>query len=576
MELKCIMSPFIYLFLLSTLINSTQCVHCTCLAGLCARLCGKQNQVHSDPSPTTEFNNCLQFDSPANQENTSILSPKGQMLFEMPALTLQHQALSTPKGTINTESRSGVGSSSWWTPRSGSSKPNTLSANIDWFDVDTDFIANNNASEAIKANRYFLLVTVITYDIVHYLFFIGHYLPLYHFPNARKFRHVFDYFAQFQNGARRVDLRTEMKGFEQIRNELLNLGHLWDEMKDIEQLNRLLGYDNNSIVSSRQEKHKRSSRSRGSKSSTQFWETNWLNWCKKPLQFIGVHQTETANMVRMVLSVISLEMDKLHKIITGHDEHSSGITGPRSLLKLGKAISHMNNNFFRTSPQVEIKLKGSTRFVSLFWRSPDKKRKMLMTLRQTMMTSLAKYMISVLSLARRKVAHMTLFLELDVEKDMSGAQWLIYRMRLDSELLGGAWRWEDHLKATNWYMTILLADDGSENMRFSMIQDNGGALFLLNVLLQFSLVGGRCGYTHNQENKDYKDSIVCVVPSSDIDIYGHNAQRNQHVRIPRAVADTNETQTDWEFFNDHTGLKLKNFTEIDAMSVDDSLSITSP
>eukprot|EP01083_Nonionella_stella_P166269 555506_1 len=130
------------------------CVESMRLLG-CFRCFGPK--VH--PSPDTElsgFDNCLlSFDSSAhanysNADTTPPLTPRSYMVSEMQS---QHGGFDIKSLYDKTE----------------------LSPdNVNWFGVDSRYIAQNNT--IIESNMNIYLITITVFDIVHVMYFLGHYL----------------------------------------------------------------------------------------------------------------------------------------------------------------------------------------------------------------------------------------------------------------------------------------------------------------------------------------------------------------------------------------------------------------
>eukprot|EP01083_Nonionella_stella_P002285 6579_1 len=142
----------------------------------------------------------------------------------------------------------------------------------------------------------------------------------------------------------------------------------------------------------------------------------------------------------------------------------------------------------------------------------------------------------------------------------------------DVALFDGHRRFKSYMIVINQYLTDLLQDKKTADaVKFTHIQNRGGVLFLLNVILQYTLVGGRCGYAFDAKDEGYQASIICEVSILDIDEEGSNAQINKKLKIPRRFMEKgNNTDDYWIVLKNFTGL---NFEDID--HVEDSWELDS-
>eukprot|EP01083_Nonionella_stella_P031310 85730_1 len=536
-------------------IDSTQSTGCLCY--LCNRLCGKNNKVHSIDQSDVDvaFDNCLQFERAANDSNPqngsqiSVLSPKSQMLSEMGRLTDM-----ATKSTV--------------TKRLSFDSVDPADSDMKCFGINLDFMTQNNRT--VKRNTYIVLVDIAAYDMTHYLYFIGHYLPLQYPPNARQFQKLFNFFAQFQHGALRVNLRTmrtiiDVDKFDEMREILLDLGNQWRNVREFESLSRLLGCENASITSTNI-KRKMSINAHNRK---HFWKTDWLRWKRNALQFAGIPPRDKESMTRSLLLLGRNAMDAFRKIIVGYDDYPLDVGASlRQMIKSHKAVHVLLTAFFKKSDVVfSFEVSASLLRTAMLWSDPIKK--LHAHLRSLFVTDITKFLITSLGQQAKRKNHV---LKLNINPRLIRNGLTLYRMfqvRFNAELFGGSSLWQIHLEVANDYMMYLLKDEEFlETVKFSNIQDKGGILFLLNVLSQFSIVGGYCGYaTTDDQVSEWSDSISCLMPLSDVNEDGN---LNKHFRIPRKfLSPLNGTDAyDWGILGDLTGMA---FTDIDAENSETSL-----
>eukprot|EP01083_Nonionella_stella_P206459 750935_1 len=248
------------------IIAISACVHSAngrfgCLGCLCTGLCPKQNTVHAFDANITLFDNCLLTGC---VDDIPPLSPKSYMILEM-------------------------GSS-----RSEFVEPDPSDADIKWFDINSDLITQNKTS---KSNSYHILLLMGAYDITHFIFFIGHYLPLQHLPNRKQLRRVFEFFSQFQHGVDHVDLKSFIHNYNSTRKRFMDLGNQWEYMRELESNKHVLGFDDNETIIFGRQSHTPASKMRkdhATKTSTHFWETNWLLCLQSN---ITRHRTRTPRII---------------------------------------------------------------------------------------------------------------------------------------------------------------------------------------------------------------------------------------------------------------------------------------
>eukprot|EP01083_Nonionella_stella_P028456 78348_1 len=118
-------------------------------------------------------------------------------------------------------------------------------SDIDWFDINSDvFELESSDNTTLKTNSYIVLLDVAAYDLTHYLFFLGHYLPLQQRPDlAKHFQKLFKFVSQFEHGANRVNLRNLVKSMHVMRQRLVMLGNPEQTMEELDSINQIFGYD---------------------------------------------------------------------------------------------------------------------------------------------------------------------------------------------------------------------------------------------------------------------------------------------------------------------------------------------
>ena len=83
-------------------------------------------------------------------------------------------------------------------------------------------IKNNVFVNNLESVRKFMIL-VTAYNIVQYLNFIGHYLPLTQSRNVWQFQEIMDYFVQFSEGVDRVNTHQAIIDFDETRERTLSL-----------------------------------------------------------------------------------------------------------------------------------------------------------------------------------------------------------------------------------------------------------------------------------------------------------------------------------------------------------------
>eukprot|EP01083_Nonionella_stella_P075255 204502_1 len=534
-------------------ITTLDAMDCTgCFSGLCHRLCGKRNKVHHKDTRMIVFNNFLQLNVQlahvANHtQNTTMFSPPKTIPQLSDLMQLSDFSFVRSQHSFNHESM-------------------TMDRDIKWFDIDSDFIKEFNTT--VKTNCYIVLVDITAYAITHWLFHLGYYLPLKHLPHARQFQKVFQFFSQFQHGAHRVDLKSLIKSFDEMRERLIDLGNQWDNMKELESINHLLGFDNASITSSSRMLKMRP-RTRSIKHSKRhFWRKNWLEWEKEALYF-NDHPDESQSSLQMILLRIRIEADKLRKMIMGYanDEYHSGILDMLGLMQVERAGQIFMKSFFKKT-NVKLSFEIGARVFRRMMKHSDKQRKLQLGLEQMFHKNVITFLLSSMrqhAYSNEKNSALQVNITVELVRNSSGADmYQVFELYFDAERFGGWQLWQNHMQIVNLCMIDLVkSEDFLESVRFSNIQDGGGVLFLLNVLLQFAVVGGQCGYSHHERANASLDSIVCRVPLADLNEEGRNTNLENPLRIPY-----NKTMAyDWTKLHDWTGLE---FTKIDPMFISDT------
>eukprot|EP01083_Nonionella_stella_P002286 6580_1 len=468
----------------------------------------------------------------------------------------------------------------------------TLPDNITWFDIDSHYITQN--STVIKSNMNIYLINIIMYEMTHVLYFLGHYLPLQNNQAiATQFQLIFDYFAQFQYGVNSVNLRNMVNNYESIRHKAIHLLTIENSEESLQSLNipsHVVDFEAKSSLSKIYRHRARMMRahlaprvrtklhseddttystiSSLSRHENHFWNTDWLRWDKKPLHLSGCHPNETHHFNQMLLLRVCYELDKVHKIITGYDDHdkSSGINSIRDQFRFRKSADIFLKSFYNESIVMVTSEYAIKRYASL----GHKQKKLIMGLRHAATIGICNFVLSSsTNKQRRKRSKPKFKLHLmGIKSSMS----FYSQIAFDVALFDGHRRFKSYMIVINQYLTDLLQDKKTADaVKFTHIQNRGGVLFLLNVILQYTLVGGRCGYAFDAKDEGYQASIICEVSILDIDEEGSNAQINKKLKIPRRFMEKgNNTDDYWIVLKNFTGL---NFEDID--HVEDSWELDS-
>eukprot|EP01083_Nonionella_stella_P266747 901926_1 len=454
----------------------------------------------------------------------------------------------------------------------------TILSNVTWFDVDSHFITQN--STVIKSNMNIYLISMIMYDATNWLFRVGHYLPLNNRAIASQFQIIFDYFAQFQYGVKSVNLRHVVRDYESIRQKAITLlNHEFNQSEsNLNIPTHVVDFDAQSSLSriykhrkrmrrahlvprTRAKRHSDDDKSSSTISTStsiqkHFWNTDWLKWDKQPLVFTGLDRNETKSCSETLLLRVCWELDKVRKILTGYDNKGTGIHSMAAALRFRKAGEIILKQFWNESFVLRVNEYATRRFANQDPKD-DGQKKLLFGLRQTFAWDIGHFVTS--SILSTKQTKSDPKFKIQNSMGIQETQSFYLQMQFDAGLFLGYRGWKHFVIVVNQYLKDLLHGERSVHaVTYKNIQNRGSELYLLNVVLQHTLVGGRCGALYDEKNKGYQASIVCEVSVLDIDEDGSNAQINQRLKIPRKFMEKSNDY--WVVLNNFTGL---NFEDVD-------------
>eukprot|EP01083_Nonionella_stella_P071485 192035_1 len=430
------------------------------------------------------------------------------------------------------------------------------SYDIQWFDIDSKFISENNQNKTMTTKISLVLTNVMAYDITHYLFFIGHYLPLNQLTHAIQFQRVFNYFAQFRNGVSGLNFKKIINDFPQIREKLINIGTQWDDHVDVNVLHELSSQQTDAALQSarlvgitnKQPWPKPRPKKRENNARTRyFWDTNWLKRNKTVLHFNDLDPKDKHHQIKVMIKNLVLEVDKWMETLTGRNDHPSGFGGFPSLLKLRKACHVSLVNYFKKAVHTPICVLCTRKVMVKLLTMSDAKRKIVLQLRHTFIMETPKFLLSSWkSLNKHGARTLDIRIMLKLMKDgESGSDVFVWEAQFDSHLFGDHKKACQYLQMANHFMRFFLTVESpqmlAKNLRFagfSNIDENW--LFLLNVILQFAGVGGRCGYFFDEDNQRWNAKIVCKLSMAGLN-------KGTRVKIPPQFIELNEFE--WVMVN---------------------------
>eukprot|EP01083_Nonionella_stella_P071042 190536_1 len=530
---------FIYVATTMLLWSLTECA--TCFE--CFNAVFRKTRIQSISNTDNCFDNCLNTQGIITSDSNSTQLPSPQSLL-----------LSTMLFSRNGSDTQSIAASI----KEFEFELLNLPDNVTWFKLDSDYTSQNST----HMNR--LLLSLIIYDITHTLFFIGHYLPFNASANARQFQIIFDYFSQFQSGVRTSHLRSVILNFESIRKKVIDFQDLPMDEPDVDIPHHLFDFhakpplsamSRHRMLMRRVQDTPRVKDMNSDRSSIKyFWNTDWVHWHKAPLQFIGLNPKETRKQIHTLLWRVCMEMDKMNKIITDRVDAKLKVRAANSkrvdfgsakmLMVWRKTTDLFLKNFFRGAE--------STRYINIIhfqtigvmrrvMRLTEKQKKLLHGLSQSFQFDTLKF---ILSSAVRRQKHHNLKIRV-YPRYIKNGEIFLYQMQFESGLLGGAMGWRREMIMTHQFLIHLWeAAKIGYNLKFSEIQQCG-FFSLMNVVLQFAAVGGRCGFAYNEKDKGFEASIVCQISILDINEEGVNPNMEKHLKMPRKfLKQLNDTDED--------------------------------
>eukprot|EP01083_Nonionella_stella_P276190 938328_1 len=365
---------------------------------------------------------------------------------------------------------------------------------------------------------------------------------------ALQFQSINDYFTQFQNGLHKVNLQDVLYSFERTRDQVIDLLTLEsNKHAEIPKLISDMMSDDGRTRASRISRHRMRARDVhdtprvkvqdietttigiSPKAKNQFWSTDWFQWNTKPLQLIGISPKENRAALGTLLWRICMEMDKFYKVLSGYDAKESVIPslkhGRRKQMRRGQETFF--HNFFKDSVTNSMDMEDS--------------KKLIAGLRHAFLFDITKF---VLGCAKKRKKRRIRFASSFTGRNKL---WRL-EMKFDAELFGDAMDCKETMWTMNQYIMFMLREQKDEVnvITFDDIQCNGVALQLLNVVLQFAMVGGRCGRRYDEKAGEYQASIVCELSLLNVNEEGDNIKHAHHFKIPHGVmGKTNMTDGYW-------------------------------
>eukprot|EP01083_Nonionella_stella_P061121 159348_1 len=456
-----------------------------------------------------------------------------------------------------------------------------LPKNVNWFEVDSHYITQQNNS-FIQINMDNYLITLTAFDCTHMLYFLGHYLSFNQSAFAVEFQSIFEYFTQFRNGLYRVNVKTLIENYEPMRARLLGLleyrspsnedipSHIADDRQRIQpspwsrHRMRMRQVEQTPTTSS----EGKSRYTRRASVPTYFWGKDWRKWNKRPLSFIGLHPAETDTEIKALLWRIAMEMDKIKVFITGEDNKKCGVNSVRDVLKHRKATDVFHRNFFKEAIERTNSFFHQRNIMSKFMSVPDQDKKVYSGLGQMFMFDLLKFAGSICTERSEKGCYPKVRLT-NLAKCLRKDDMFCLEIQFDPTLFGGYQGWKEKMVVRNEYLKHLLIYEQIP-LKFIDIHKQGHVMYLMNVVLQFAMVSGRCGYGWNEKDEPFQASLVCEVSMSNI---GPFKPKTGHFKIPTNLVEkgnrTNDTADgNWILMKDFTGLDFKDIEAAESMSPD--------
>ena len=266
-----------------------------------------------------------------------------------------------------------------------------------WFNVNANLMQQNETKKNVNS----ILATVYAFDITHTLHFLAHYLPLKNSTNNNQFQLVFDYYSQFQNGIKAVDLQVWFAQFEPMRTRLLNLWNIItkplsdsDIPNHVTEFNRSFSLTSMYIHRMSARKHGTQSKSRKPKpthNKEYFWNSKWVNYDAEPRDFSG--PGEMKDFVETILSTLVVYVDRIKSIFLDHDDKPGDVHSVYDMIRSRKVLDILYKNMFGNAIE-SVQIRKNVKLIKRMLWGDDSKRKLMMRLRTTYAPSILKFVVA--------------------------------------------------------------------------------------------------------------------------------------------------------------------------------------